>query len=519
MRSRLLDRSLRLGCLSPLLGIVGCRAPSPPSIDSPRPPTAAAPASAPTPAGLSAFVVVGYEETLVIPIDPALAVETLEGQWVGSLPGTPPGGWGTALVMLSTDSDPELPSLPVCPSGAFYGTCSLELDASEAPNPHRALQASTTVLLAKAEVVRGQAPRWSFADIDSHEPCACVIVHGISTDGVPLDLDDPDVKQAMGSYVAEEYFELCKRPSKPDLEPTTYLGGVLYRNGLMHEGVCTDGPGISVGARDDVPLRPGATPPTAAFPELVGCQADASLNEVDLDALATSGLACDPREQLLAYSLNRGRLVRTIGSADGSPDSGFSFCSCASWLPVTPASCPSPLDPCGSGEGFASRDAWDELWVTTDERFALARDEDGLAVLASDRTTPLRRVELEDTILGVEHHPDTELLGVAPPPDGVRVALPARHESDEAFEGSAAAWASRCAAHLKAERLDAAEAACFAGLLEGGTDGTRGTLTYDLGRIAEARGERERARAYYERSQRLRPQKATAERLRALVGP
>jgi tetratricopeptide (TPR) repeat protein len=207
--------------------------------------------------------------------------------------------------------------------------------------------------------------------------------------------------------------------------------------------------------------------------------------------------------------------VRVMGSTEGPEVAG---CSCASWMDASAASCPSPLDPCGQGRELPDRDQYEELWVTNDERLALAKRGNELVVLAVAGGAPVRTVPSKDPILGVEHHPMSALLDAVPPPAGIRVVIPERHATDASFEGSAKAWGNRCFEHLQADRLDAAEAACFAGLLTRGTNGTRGALTYNLGRIAEARGNEEGAREYYERSQRLRPSDATAKRLRALAG-
>lgn len=506
-----LARALLLASLSPLL-VAGCRSASPPSTDPTRTSTATTSTTGSTSAGHSAFVVLTADETLVIPIDPTLAVKTLPGHFVGALPGTAPGAWGMVPVELTTRSEPQQPSLPVCTS--LPSTCELYLDSSAA-DP---LAAAEGMIYARGELVAGQAPRWRFTSRSDAGACTCVFVRGLSTDGPAIDLDDPDVQEAMAlsGYDEEEYLETCSEEPEADLQPTTYVGGVLYLGGLYSNFNCS-GYNLYSAAGEALPLRPGAVEPSVEPSESVVCERGTPFGDDGLLA-GKPRLDCEPNDQREAYALRRGRLVRFIGSAEGPSED--SECNCASSVPLGTATCSSPLDPCGQGRDLPPpATPWEQLWVTTDERLALAKRGKELLVLAPGRDAPIRTLPAPTALLGVEHHPDTTLLDVEPPPSSLRVAIPPRHETDATFEGSAKQWGNRCFAHLQAERLDAAEAACFAGLLAKGNDGTRGALTYNLGRIEEARGDRARARAYYERSQRLRPNDATAKRLRALASP
>lgn len=499
--------------------LAACRSTAP--VVEPPPGPVVAPTPAPATTERPAFVVLTTNETLVVPLDPALPVETLPGHWVGSAPGTTPAAWGRLDIEVTTIQDESLPSLPVCPAGDVDDACTLPVEL-DAVDRQAALTTASTRLELRAEVAAHGALRWTVVDPDRDAPCSCVVVHGLSTDGAAepwIDIDDPEVLEmiAMSPWTPEEYLVECSDQAlRPALDPIAYLGGMLYTGGMIHNGVC-NGLNLYDGAGEARPLRPGATEPTLRFPELTGCAqagpGDLLLPALDVDALDPDD-ACEPSDELVAYSLRRGRLVRATGSIDNV---GME-CACASWLPASPALCPSPLDPCGHGHGLPSRDAWAELWVTNDERVALGQDAQGLALLVPEHPEPLRRVPAPQGILGVEHHRDTLLLGLALPP-AIRALVPPLHASDEGFQGAAKAWGNRCFAHLKADRLDAAEAACLAGLVEDGTEATRGALTYNLGRIAEARGDRDRARAYYQRSQHLRPHDATAERLRTLGDP
>lgn len=509
MRPPLLARALLLGSLSPLL-VDGCRSSSSPSADPSQAAAATTPTSGSTSAARSAFVVLTDEATIVIPTDPAVATRTLPGHWVGALPGAVRGAWGMVPVELTTRSEPGQPSLPVCASLMGEDRCELYLN----PEDSDPLASAEGMLYAKGEVVTGRAPRWRFTTRDGDEACSCVFVRGLSADGPGIDLDDPDVQEAMAysGYDEAEYLETCSEEPEADLSPTAYVGGVLYLGGLYSNYNCS-GYNLYSAASEALPLRPGATEPKLELPEPTVCERGTPFGDERLLA-GDPRLECEPNDQREAFALRRGRLVRFIGATDGPSESAE--CNCASAVPLDAASCPSALDPCGQGRDLPGAAAWEQRWVTTDEHLALAKVGKDLVVVAAGRDAPIRTLPAPAELLGVEHHPDTALLEVELPPKTLRVAIPPRHETDATFKGSAKQWGNRCFAHLQAERLDAAEAACYAGLLAKGNDGTRGALTYNLGRIEEARGDLDRARAYYERSQRLRPHEATAERLRAL---
>ena len=80
-------------------------------------------------------------------------------------------------------------------------------------------------------------------------------------------------------------------------------------------------------------------------------------------------------------------------------------------------------------------------------------------------------------------------------------------------------WGNRCVVHLRAGALDSAEAACREGLSIAERASTRGAILYNLGQIAERRGETHRARLLYEMSLVVRPNPTVQRALEALGGP
>jgi tetratricopeptide (TPR) repeat protein len=79
-------------------------------------------------------------------------------------------------------------------------------------------------------------------------------------------------------------------------------------------------------------------------------------------------------------------------------------------------------------------------------------------------------------------------------------------------------WGDRCFVHLKAKRYAPARAACEEGLEIATDDTVRGSIYYNLGRIAEETGDGAEARRFYQRSLEVRPDSAQVrQRLDALA--
>jgi serine/threonine protein kinase len=93
------------------------------------------------------------------------------------------------------------------------------------------------------------------------------------------------------------------------------------------------------------------------------------------------------------------------------------------------------------------------------------------------------------------------------------------HPNDVGFvdDRGGRGWGDRCFYHLSSERYDAARAACERGLQIAVDNEVRGTLIYNLGRIAQGEGDVAEARRLYEDALRLSPNNpAVRSRLEAL---
>jgi hypothetical protein len=292
--------------------------------------------------------------------------------------------------------------------------------------------------------------------------------------------------------------------------------------GMGHSGTC-NGFNIYDGASDAIPLRPEAKPLKREMPPARECVD--SFAELNVDWLGVQEPECrigDPEcncrgdVEMNAWALRRGHLVRATGEIEPVG----SGCSCAVREPITAASCPSPSDACGDPAGFTTIAEGDEFWIAN-EGLAFVLRKDRLLVLQRGDAKPIRDEPIPMPgidFIGVEYSADAMLLDLPSFPRSFRVARPPLAAGDREFDGDASQWGDRCVVHLRAKRWDDAEAACFTALETGGSNKTRGALTYNLGRVAEGRGDPATALQWYRRSDRLRPgNKTVTARIEALA--
>jgi hypothetical protein len=490
-----------LGLLALLAAVGGCRTHPVAEPDRHTTPQATPPKVVP-PRDRPAFLVQTRHATVVVPIDASVAIGRVPGIWTAV--GNDLYGRLETAVGLSTD--PDTAALPICADASPYDGCRMGSDHDR-----------VTVTI-DIDALAGQPPAWTIAD-SRDRPCTCVVVEGVSTDITPVQLD-PDLlaeAERLG-WSPEEFAALCLEEELPDLVPTTVMGGVLYRTGMGHSGTC-EGLNIYDGAGDAIALRPGAVEMRREMPpprECVESFGELSVNWIGVAEpdcmLGEPDCNCRGTTEMEAWLLHRGNLVHAVGDLEAVGGG----CSCTSRTPIAAASCPSPTDPCGETVGFTTIDpATDDFWIATYEDFALVLRKDRLLVMhrgdpKAIRDEPIPAPGLD--VLGVEFHRNAALLD--PPPEfprTLRVPWPALAAEDRALTGDASAWGDRCVVHLRAKRLDEAEAACFAALEAGGTNKTRGAITYNLGRTAEARSDPFTALRWYRRSDRLRPGNATVK--------
>lgn len=492
-----------------LLAWAGCKAPDvapvePAVVDAPKPSVKSSP--------MPAFIVIRRETTDIVPVDPDRGLFDRRGMWTMQTTDLGPQIGGLFVANLETDLDVEGIDavMPVCPGSEVTGGCWAE-DYKEAYGQ--------VAIDPRGTLRMGVAP----ADYGA---CDCFIVDHLSTDEV-LEDDEPEPldpeELATSIYSDEEYREYCMDDEIVAPPPVSVVGANLYRLDLWDNMACS-GVHVLDLMVDVTPLIPGADPvPLPTSGDAPYCNTD--FDEPNIDWLADydshcrlEGEGCDScyhDAEIDMFAIRRGNLFHVTGSASAAGGQ----CTCASPRELSPDRCPSPLDPCGDPSGFEGVARAPYFWIETQGRWALAGDDDTLVLRSKDGV-------LDDGIMG-----GADVLGVhfvedARPlvtlewktPETIGLDVPKLDPQDEKSDGDAKAWGNRCFGHFKAERLDAAEAACMRGLLdEGGTATTRGAITYSLGRIAEARGELGRAKAYYERSLVLRPgNAAVSERLAGL---
>lgn len=481
-----------------------------------------------------AFVVLSFDSTTVVPLDPEVDEMELPGHWIGMPSDSGSRARGRYEAMVSIVPGRGELELPICVDASFDDPCVLELEPGELP--YTELPGTSGMFELQVDVGEGRVDGWALLDPWVEGACPCVVVPGLSTDGLPepeFDLTDPDTLEEieMSPYEPEEYEQECGEEAlRPDVGPSSYVGGVRYDNGMAHTNVC-NGLNIYDGASVVVELRPGAAEPTDFVSGPMACGEGEADMAPSLAPMPDDEFYEAPEElpyeeydepvcqeewdEVVAWSIHRGHLVYGRGHI---ATAGVE-CLCASAQPLQTATCPSQFDPCGTDEDFGGLDEYDDWWVPSGGGAALVVQDGELQVLDEDGGRIRTAAADSDGLLGVEFHPDTALVEALEVPLEVQVGLPSLAAEDLEHDGSAKQWGNRCFTHLKGDRLDAAEAACLAGLSVGGSDRTRGAITYSLGRVEEERGRIERARGYYQRSLRLRPGNATVEgRLSALAG-
>jgi len=231
-----------------------------------------------------------------------------------------------------------------------------------------------------------------------------------------------------------------------------------------------------------------------------------------------------------------------------------------------PGRCPDPQDPCGDPALFPGLAAAPDFWVASDHSAALISDKAGLHVRPQGAPST-RRADDPGPLLGVKFHHDLGPLRAAQrrapgphsgdgpcrddatcrrrlgcdalcDPKGACVtarpgtcddAHPCRGDArceagrcrvtavllpeDAALNERGKGLGDRCLAHLKADRFAAARGACEAALTHATSDAARGALHYNLGRVAEAIGDLDEARARYRESLALRDNPTVAQAL------
>lgn len=484
-----------------LLAMAGCKAPDVAPVEpavvaeDPKPSVTSSP--------LPAFIVIRRETTDIIAVD-GRQTTSRHGLWtmLSGASGTQIGGLFTSELSTDLESRAKVDAVvPVCSDANVVGGCPM---------------GESYDLFGQATVDPRGTLRWGVSPVD-YGRCDCLIIEYLSTDPM-LDEDETEAvdleEVELSPYSVEEYADVC---SDLDVvpEPLAIVGPMLYRAAVWDNLTCS-GVHLMDLEGDSVPLIPGADPLTpfesaeGRFCEMYGEPNVAWLADYDSECqFGSEGCEdCYTYDELDAYAIRRGNLFNVTGSASA----GGGVCTCASPRPLSSDRCPSPLDPCGDPTGFEGVAKAPYFWVETQSRWALVGDAKRLEVRSP--TEVLNQTARADDVLGVhfveDARPLADLQWQAPEVIGLQV--PPLAAEDAGFYGDAGEWGNRCFAHFKEGRLDAAEAACMRGLLdEGGTATTRGAITYSLGRIAEARGEAGRAKAYYERSLVLRPGNAAVE--------
>lgn len=516
MRSRAMLEIVRPApCLSVLL-VLACgrgepaAAPTPSTIEAPTP---AAPESAPqtaaaAPAVAAPVAVVPPPSEAVPPSEPALpsepttaaADETIASKLLAPLPDGPIA----AFVIAGSDSTVVVPVDPAIAPLRVAGIWVLD----DATTP------------AKVSFHAGDGPAIPDCECEHPNPCDDTVRHANGTGPIcscrasrPSAYDDEEANDEDGD-------EDCDASDPAVL--TSLVGGMLYTQSDTHD-TCggrniygEDWGVLEMVASAAVPSEKGLKPR--------GCDSNTSPGSGLFDPIPESP-NCEPRQtegdcevcgpgfsaDLEVFLIEKGELIHVEEDADTVGGAVRRW----STRTVTPKSCPSPNDTCGSTKAFPQVREADGFWVANDGTHALTQQADGaLAIVSASGSTP--RGKFGEGPLGVRYHADARTLittMIAQAPSGAGTC--------EGGDGDAPklSWGTQCVQHMRADRLDDARAACERGLAETTKPAARGALLYNLGVIAQRSGDTATARKHFEASLTARPGNAAVRKALAALGP
>jgi tetratricopeptide (TPR) repeat protein len=167
-----------------------------------------------------------------------------------------------------------------------------------------------------------------------------------------------------------------------------------------------------------------------------------------------------------------------------------------------------------------------DFWIASDGSHALTWSALSWALWSPGQKTPARSgvaTALFDHVIGVRYHRDVMPLLVgscsalcAEPSQCPEVKGDDDEPEDDEDSRSASELGNACFKALKTGDLDEAETLCTRALDRSPAPRTLGAVLYNLGLIAEKRGDTSTARKHYESSLKARPNKTVEARLRTL---
>lgn len=382
----------------PLLALIllGCSSePTPPAPPPPPPhevppeapadPDEEAAPVAPAAPPMAAFLVYGPESTTLVPLDPAGAPRTAPGHFVASVEAP-----REVVHRVVPASGPAI-GIPACACGTIEGAC---LGSAVQRTIH---------VGDRVRVDDSGCPCWSTPESTAwpRRPRYPVDQNGESMG--PCDEvrgPDPVVSVVGGRLYTAAWGSSIDDPCARDAESLNVYdawGEELPLVGGAMAPLPSEGPRRCEGGEE----RPRGGPVCAPRRRDDGDE--------------ETGDPCDPYRIDFAYgALEDGRFCRIERGADPMGEN----VTCETCVEVSPARCPSALDPCGDPapfrDAFARGASW---WVATDGRAALvvaAREARLLVASAPPRTLALER----RAIVGVLFHPDAGGILAAMTHDG-----------------------------------------------------------------------------------------------------
>ncbi len=330
---------------------------------------------APAPRPLPAFLVYGPESTTLVPLDPDEAPRTAPGHFVASLEAP------REVVHRVVPASGPAVGIPACACGTIEGAClgSAILRTIHAGERVRVDDSFCPCWSTPESTAWPRRPRYP-VDQNGESLGPCDEVRG----------PDPVVSLVSGRLYTSAWGSSIDEPCARDAESLNVYDAWGEELPLVDAAMAplpTEGPRRCDSGEERA--RGGRV-----------CPARRSGRDEDGEE---TGDPCDPaRIDFEHAALDDGRYCRIERGADPMGDN----VTCETCVDVSPARCPSALDPCGDPTPF--RDAFgrgESWWVATDGRAALVAGARGSRLLVGGE--PPRDVALErSAIVGVLFHPD-----------------------------------------------------------------------------------------------------------------
>jgi hypothetical protein len=187
------------------------------------------------------------------------------------------------------------------------------------------------------------------------------------------------------------------------------VGGALYSIGVSDNGGCSGPRAMFVDVDVSDPLHESKPRPVAGAPRCLQGLPNEDFSTRFTAEACTEGTCCDSQPSTVpVYSEDSEQLA----AYDFHAEDPTTFATRVTVLPLSPATCPGPFDPCGTAAAFPEKVRTEKSWVATDESAALVVEPGRVLVFRKGSPSEVRseKVPVPTAIIGVRYHADASAL-------------------------------------------------------------------------------------------------------------